>query len=178
MGTGQRCGFGLGRALAGLALLLGAGCESVSDKALSEEQIAREQVVIESYSARVPEVDGKLKVFLEAWEKANANKDLKALKEALKASVMPAFTAHISALESMPAGSEGLRKIHEPLVTAYKAAFKALETFGNDVTETNVEPEYAKVLTAMDAVKKAEEVYFKALEAHYQLHRVTLKTSP
>jgi hypothetical protein len=66
MGKGRKVGFGLSRALFGLALTLGAGCESVSDKALSEEQIAREQVVIESYSARVPEVDGKLKAFLEA----------------------------------------------------------------------------------------------------------------
>ncbi len=161
-----------------LAVSVFGACEGVSKTAEDERRIAAEQVIIEAYSDRVPDVDAKLKTFLAAWERANEKKDIKSLKDDMVANVQPAFAAHIAALEAMPAGSEALAAIHRPLVATYKSAQQAFDVFLRDVTEDNLDVEYTKLLGAMDAVKVAEDAYFRSLEAHYVAHRLTLKKVP
>ena len=165
-------------ALAALVMFAISGCEGVSKTAEDERRIAAEQVIIFAYSDRVPDVDAKLKTFLAAWERANEKKDIKSLKDDMVANVEPAFAAHITALEAMPAGSEALAAIHRPLVATYKSAQQAFDAFLRDVTEDNLDAEYTKLLGAMDAVKVAEDTYFRALEAYYAEHRMSLKKAP
>ena len=172
-----RYGF-VGCCLAVIGAAVLGGCEGVSKTAEDERRIAAEQVVIEAYSDRVPDVDAKLKTFLAAWERANEKKDIKSLKDDMVANVKPAFAAHIAALEAMPAGSDALAAIHRPLVATYKTAQQAFDIFLRDVTDDNLDVEYTKLLAAMDAVKVAEDAYFRSLEGHYAAHRLTLKKVP
>lgn len=164
------------------AVLVGAcalvACEGVSQRAEEERRIAAEQLVIQAYAARVPEVDAKLAAFLATWERANEQRDVKSLKDDMRANVQPAFDAHIAALEAMPTGSEALRLIHEPLVAAYRSARSAFDVFLRDVTEDKLDAEYARLLAAMDGVRVAEEVYLEALGRHFTAHRMTLKSRP
>jgi len=155
-----------------------AACEDVTKTAEEERRIAAEQAVIQRYSERVPDVDAKLKTFLAAWERANDKKDIKSLKDDLSANVLPAFQAHVGALEAMPTGSAALAAIHAPLVASYRAAQEAFDVFLREVTEDNLEAAYARLLSAMDSVKAAEDTYFDALAAHYAASRMTFKQAP
>lgn len=177
--SGTTRGWGVGRML---LLLFGAmlavspllGCEEVKKGAEEEEKIAAEQAVIRAYAAKVPDVDQKLAAFLAAWERANEQRDLKALKDDLGANVKPAVTAHLEALAAMPTGSPELAKIHAPLVVAYREAAAAFDTFIATVTDDTLDAEYAKLIAAMDKVSVAEDAYFAALKDHFAKHRMTL----
>ncbi|HRE89431.1 MAG TPA: hypothetical protein PK095_09845 [Myxococcota bacterium] len=163
-------------ALLALSPLL--GCEEVKKGAEEEQKIAAEQAVIRAYAARVPDVDQKLAAFLAAWERANEQRDLKALKDDLAANVKPAVAAHLEALAAMPTGSPELAAIHAPLVLAYREAAAAFDTFITTVTDDTLDAEYTRLIAAMDRVSVAEDTYFAALEAHFAKHRMTLTPGP
>lgn len=150
------------------------GCEEVKKGAEEEQKIAAEQAVIRAYAAKVPDVDQKLAAFLAAWERANEQRDLKALKDDLGANVKPAVAAHLEALAAMPTGSPELAKIHAPLVLAYREAAAAFDTFIATVTDDTLDAEYAKLIAAMDKVSVAEDAYHAALKDHFNKHRITL----
>jgi hypothetical protein len=174
--------FGAGRVLrvvgALLALAALGACEEVKKGAEEEQKIAAEQAVIRAYAAKVPDVDQKLAAFLAAWERANEQRDLKALKDDLGANVKPAIIAHLQALAGMPTGSDELKRIHDPLVGAYREASAAFDTFIATVTDDTLDAEYAKLIAAMDKVSAAEDTYFAALKEHFAKHRMTLAPGP
>lgn len=181
--SGPTRGRGAGRTLfalfgALLALSPLGGCEEVKKGAEEEQKIASEQAVIRAYAARVPDVDQKLAAFLAAWERANEQRDLKALKDDLSANVKPAVAAHLEALAAMPTGSPELARIHAPLVLAYREAAAAFDSFIATVTDDTLDAEYAKLIAAMDKVSVAEDTYFAALKDHFAKHRITLAPGP
>ncbi|MFO0747982.1 MAG: hypothetical protein U1F43_20325 [Myxococcota bacterium] len=159
-------------------LLLLSGCDAINGPSELERQIAAEQDVIKAYSADVEKVDGLQKAFVDAWKKANEKKDLKVYKDDLTANVLPAIDAYVKAAAAMPTKSAELDAIHKPLVAAYQAAQAELVRFTGAVTEQNLDAEYAKVLDAMDKVKKAEAVYLDKLKTYYAKNRVELKQGP
>lgn len=161
-----------------LALATLGACEEVKKGAEEEQKIAAEQAVIRAYAAKVPDVDQKLAAFLTAWERANEQRDLKALKDDLGANVKPAVAAHLEALAAMPTGSPELARIHAPLVSAYREASAAFDTFIATVTDETLDAEYAKLIAAMDKVSVAEDTYFAALKDHFAKHRMTLAPGP
>lgn len=153
-------------------------CEGISGPSEREKKIAAEQALIKGYSTEVPKVDALLKQFLDAWKVANEKKDLKTYKDDLETNVLPALDRFVTAASAMPATSEELKAIHIPLVAAYKAAQTTLVNFTKVVTEATMDAEYAKVLGAMDEVKKAEETYLQKLQAYYKTYRVDLQQGP
>lgn len=157
---------------------MGAGCDVINGPSELERQIAKEQEHIRAYSAEVDKVDTLQKQFVEAWKKANEKKDLKLYKDDLTTNVLPALDAYVKGAAAMPTASTELQKIHAPLVSAYQAAQAELVRFTGAVTEQNLDAEYAKVLTAMDAVKKAEVAYLKDLQLYYAKNRVELRQGP
>ena len=164
---------------AAVALLVAlSGCEAISGPSELERQIAVEQAAIKAYSGDVGKVDGLNRVFVDAWKKANEKKELKALKEDLTANVLPAADAFLKAAEAMPTGSEALKQIHAPLVAAYRGAIDALSKFTAAVTEANLDSEYAKVVVAMEAVKKADAAYVDGLKTYYAKNRVDWVRGP
>lgn len=175
--AGRRSHIVIAAALA-LSALGAAGCEAITGPSDEERRIAAEQVVIKAYSDEVPKVDALLSTFLEAWKKANEKKDLKAYKDDIQANVLPALDKFVAAAEAMPVGSERLKAIHAPLVAAYKGAQTAHKAFLEGVSEATMDAEYARVLTAMDAVTKAEDAYLTSLTAYYKEHRVDLQKGP
>lgn len=157
---------------------LSAGCDVINGPSELERQIAKEQEVIRAYSAEVDRVDTLQKQFVEAWKKANEKKDLKLYKDDLTTNVLPALDAYVKGAAAMPTTSAELQKIHTPLVTAYQSAQTELVRFTGAVTEQNLDAEYAKVLAAMEAVKKAEVAYLKDLQLYYARNRVELRQGP
>lgn len=155
-----------------------AGCDAINGPSELERQIAAEQEVIRAYSAEVDKVDALQKGFVEAWKKANEKKDLKVYKDDLTANVLPALDAYVKAAAAMPTKSAELEAIHKPIVAAYQAAQAELVRFTGAVTEGNLDAEYAKVLDAMDKVKKAEAGYLDKLKTYYAKNRVELKPAP
>jgi len=166
-------------AIAMMLLAIGApGCDAINGPSELERAIAKEQEVIRAYSSEVDRVDTLQKQFVDAWKKANEKKDLKLYKDDLTANVLPALDAYVSAAAAMPTASPELQKIHAPLVAAYQAAQAELVRFTGVVTEQNLDGEYAKVLDAMDKVKKAEVAYLKDLQLYYARNRVELRQGP
>lgn len=162
-----------------LAMLIGlTGCEAISGPSELERQIALEQSAIKVYSGEVVKVDALNRTFVEAWKKANEKKELKAYKDDLTTNVLPAATAFLKALEAMPLPSESLKQIQAPLVAAYRGAIDALTKFTSVVTEANLDAEYAKVVEAMEAVKKADAVYVDGLKTYYAKNRVDWVRGP
>lgn len=161
-----------------LLMLVASGCDAINGPSELERQIAKEQDVIRRYSSEVDRVDALQKAFVDAWKKANEKKDLKLYKDDLTTNVLPALKAYVTTAAAMPTGSEELAKIHAPLVAEYQKAQAALETFTSIVTEQNLDVEYAKVLAAMDLVKKAEVQYLKDLQLYYARNRVELRQGP
>jgi len=162
-----------------IALAFTAGaCDAINGPSELERQIAAEQEVIKAYSTEVDRVDALQRLFVEAWKKANEKKDLKVHKDDLTANVLPALDAYVKAAAAMPTKSAELSAIHAPLIAAYQAAQAELVRYTSAVTEDNVDGEYAKVLAAMDEVKKAEGVYLDKLKTYYAKNRVELKTTP
>ena len=165
-------------AIAYILLMIAAptgACDAINGPSELERQIASEQEVIKAYSADVDKVDALQRTFVEAWKKANEKKDLKVYKDDLAANVLPALDAYVKAAAAMPVKSPELEAIHKPLVAAYQAAQAELVRFSGAVTEANVDAEYAKVLAAMDEVKKAEAVYLDKLKTYYAKNRVELR---
>jgi len=160
-----------------LALPLGA-CDAINGPSDLERQIAAEQKIITAYSADVDKVDALQRAFVEAWKKANEKKELKPYKDDLTTNVLPALAAYVKAAAAMPTGSAELKAIHDPLVAAYQAAQVELVRFADVVTEATVDAEYAKVLAAMDQVKKAEAAYLDKLKTYYAKNRVELRQGP
>ncbi|MCC6624488.1 MAG: hypothetical protein IT385_24790 [Deltaproteobacteria bacterium] len=158
--------------------LAGGACDVINGPSELERQIAAEQEVIKAYSADVDKVDALQRAFVESWKKANEKKDLKVYKDDLAANVLPALDAYVKAAGAMPTRSPELDSIHKPLVAAYQAAQAELVRFSGAVTEDNVDAEYAKVLAAMDEVKKAEGVYLDKLKTYYAKNRVELRQAP
>jgi len=165
-------------AVLGVVLGVTPGCEGISGPSEREKKIAAEQAIIKSYSEEVPKADALLKQFLDAWKIANEKKDLKTYKDDLETNVLPALDRFLTAASAMPAASEELKAIHVPLIAAYKAAQATLANFTKVVTEATMDGEYAKVLGAMDEVKKAEETYLQKLQAYYKTYRVDLQQGP
>lgn len=161
------------------AMLIGlSGCEAISGPSELERQIALEQSAIKAYSGEVAAVDGLNRVFVDAWKKANEKKELKAYKDDLTTNVLPAAAAFLKALEGMPVASEGLKQIHAPLIAAYRGAIDALTKFTTVVTEATLDAEYAKVVEAMETVKKADAAYVDALKTYYAKNRVDWVRGP
>lgn len=172
-----RFAFSFALLVSSLAPVVG-GCDAINGPSELERQIAAEQDVIKAYSAEVDKVDGLQKAFVESWKKANEKKDLKAYKDDLTSNVLPALDAYVTAAGAMPTKSTELQTIHKPLVDAYLAAQAELVRFTGAITEQNLDAEYAKVLDAMDKVKKAEVVYLDKLKTYYAKNRVELRQAP
>lgn len=163
-----------------VALAVGAsvaGCDKVAEQSAAERRIIEEQQAIEAYSEKVPEVDGLLKAFQSVWRKANELDDIKALKEAWDAKVVPALKAYVAALQAMPAGSEELRRIHAIVAGAYAETLGVFEGFSAGLTEDNLVARHKKLLEATDAIAKAEERYYAELSKYYAANKVTLTPS-
>ena len=162
--------------LLGFALLVTA-CDAVNRDTDAERQIAAEQKAIVDYSKGVPAADLQQTQFVRAWEEANEIKSLKAFREAMEGKVIPRLNDYVTALKSMPTGSDELKKIHGEVVASYSEAVIAFTVFIDGLNEDNVESRYKALLSAMDKVGAAEKAYHRNLREYYARSRVRLVDS-
>ncbi len=149
------------------------GCERITGPSELEREIAAAQKVIAKYSAEVEAVDALQQQFVEAWQKANELKEVKAFRDAVEAQVIPRLESYVDALGAMPADAE-LSKVHGILVDAYGGTEQAFRAFIDGLDEESIEARYKVLLETMDEVAKAEERYRKELETFYSRNRVRL----
>lgn len=163
-----------------LALALGAfalasaACDRVNAPSELERAIAAEQEAIAAYSAAVPRVDELQRAFVDAWKAAHELTELKAFKESLEATVLPALDRYLEAAAAMPTRSPELARIHAITLDAYRAARDVFADFAANVSEDTLDAGHARVIERLDAVKAAEATYLEQLKTHYAKNRVDL----
>lgn len=157
-----------------LALSPAAGCDKITGPTEEEQKIAEEQAAIRAYSERIPAVDKLQDKFTERWRQANELKDIKAFKEALTSSVIPALEEYVAAIGEIPLGSKRLEEIHSIMTEAYGGTVEAFSKFVDGLAEDNLSDRYKAFMERMDAVVAADKEYRTKLAEYYEENRVRL----
>jgi hypothetical protein len=164
-----------------LLLLLGtslAGCKGVDTdaekarvEAAEKAAMVVEEKALAEYLASSKPVSLKLHELGETlervWADCQEDCDIVAHKKAFEDQVLPAFRSFLTALESMPTGSERLALVHEPIVRAYRESGELLGKYPDGLTEENTAPRRIAYLNELDLrIKVVEKEYDVALSAY------------
>jgi len=153
----------------------GCGADPVG-KVKEQSRKEKEQRAIKAYSAKVPDVDAKLRAFVKTWEKVNQQPDVKAHQEAWREALLPALKSYIDGLGAMPLATAELKRVHNIVLKSYKVALPAFETYPEGLNEKNRAERAQKILSALTAVTKADGDYRSELQQYYRANGVKLKT--
>ena len=144
--------------------LLVAGCAEVGRGAGATPEEALE---IEAYAAQAQSLDPARQHLLAAWERLAEAPTYEGFSSTMRARVLPAVEAYLTALEGCSVKHADINKVHGALVESYGRFVRELRALSSKAASKTPEEVEASLRSLLVEVRQAQAVYQQDMSTLY-----------